>query len=297
MPNPHPHKLTSRALAYATHPRWIARRLAWEVLRRTRRTVTIDTEQGQFRIRTANRVIGTQLYTRRSYEEGIIRHAMLALSEERLSPKDGTVIDVGANIGMSSIALVNGRYCARCIAIEPEPRNFSDLIDNVRRNQLSERISCHQFAASDREGQLTMELADVNFGDHRVRTQDASQGVYGEADRATATVPARTLDSFAADIRIAALWVDVQGYDAYVLGGAQGLIRSGVPVVTEFWPYGQRRAGVARETYLSLLDSLFSRCYIITEAGHEGPSPIRAVESLYDEIGEGIADATLVLLA
>jgi hypothetical protein len=37
------------------------------------------------------------------------------------------------------------------------------------------------------------------------------------------------------------VWMDVQGHEAHVLAGATCL--AGVPVVTEFWPFGLRRAG------------------------------------------------------
>jgi FkbM family methyltransferase len=300
MPNPHPNTFASRAIAYATHPQWITRRIAWEVLRRTRHSVTISTPQGQFRIRTANRVIGTQLYTRRVYEAGIISNAMNALSDSGHSPKNRTIIDIGANIGMSSIALVLGGYCRNTVAIEPEVGNFTDLLDNVRRNGLSDRISCYQFAASHRDGTLLMELADVNFGDHRVRVSDASSGVYGESERQTAQVPARPLDEFCQTLTgqdIACLWIDVQGYDAYVLKGARALVARGTPVVTEFWPYGMRRAGVTPASYTTLLGELFSSCVVVRETERSAPRRVaEALPPLFEEIGDGVADLTLVLL-
>jgi hypothetical protein len=141
-----------------------------------------------------------------------------------------------------------------------------------------------------------MELADVNFGDHRVRVGGGGAGVYGEAARSTVTVPARPLDAFIADTpAIGALWIDVQGYDYFVLKGGQRLVRT-VPVITEFWPYGQRRAGVTPAAYTQLLTTLFSHCYIVRDDSRTDALPIHAITSAYAEIADGISDLTLVLV-
>jgi len=55
------------------------------------------------------------------------------------------------------------------IAIEPEPKNFRTLMANVYVNDLASRVTAHNVALGDQNGQmLQFELASNNSGDHRV---------------------------------------------------------------------------------------------------------------------------------
>lgn len=61
-------------------------------------------------------------------------------------------------------------------------------------------------------------------------------------------VPARRIDSLieTGEIDLDAVdlvWMDAQGHEGHVLAGARQLIARGIPVLTEYWPYGLRRAG------------------------------------------------------
>ncbi|RPJ80913.1 MAG: hypothetical protein EHM18_17695, partial [Acidobacteria bacterium] len=51
------------------------------------------------------------------------------------------------------------------------------------------------------------------------------------------------------------VWVDIQGHEGHFLRGAQSLLRRGVPIVTEFWPYAIERSGMSVEEYTSLVTS------------------------------------------
>ncbi|HVE80139.1 MAG TPA: FkbM family methyltransferase [Gemmatimonadaceae bacterium] len=300
MPNPAPNPLAERMVAYLRNPAWVARRVAWEVLRRTRDEVVIPTDVGAVRVRTANRVIGTQLYTRRAYEAALMRGALEALAAAGHGVRGRTAADVGANIGMTTLALLHVAGARRVVAVEPEPRNVADLRGNLTRNGVSERVAVHHAAASDRAGTVTLELADVNYGDHRVRTAERSaDGPFGEAARPTISVTARTLDELLeGEADIAVLWIDVQGHDAAVLRGAARTAARGVPAVTECWPYGAERAGVGRAEYLTALASHYRTAVALDEEGRPGPAgAVREVAGpVWDALARGIADRTLVLL-
>jgi hypothetical protein len=66
-----------------------------------------------------------------------------------------------------------------------------------------------------------------------------------EEARATVRVPSLKLDDVAQPTKGCKelIWVDVQGYEGYVLAGATQWLAAGVPVCTEFWPYGLKRSG------------------------------------------------------
>lgn len=302
MPNPAPAPLSRRLLRYIEHPAWVARRLAWEFFRRTRPDVVIRTDVGAIRVRTTNRAIGAQLFTRRAYEADIMRGALEALAGAGHHVRGRTAVDVGANIGMTTLALLRLWGADRVIAIEPEARNVADLRDTLARNGVTDRVVIHQVAVTDRAGTVSLELADANFGDHRVRvggSRGVEDGPYGEAARPVISVPAQRLDDLlAAEPDVAVLWVDVQGHDAAALCGARDTARLGVPAVTECWPYGLARAGVSRDEYIAVLAASYRSAVALGEDGRPGAAgPLAAVVApVFTELAGGIADRTVVLL-
>jgi FkbM family methyltransferase len=59
-----------------------------------------------------------------------------------------TIVDIGANIGAFSIYSVYNNE-NRCFAYEPELSNFLKLEENIKLNNLSDRIKAFNFAVSD----------------------------------------------------------------------------------------------------------------------------------------------------
>lgn len=160
--------------------------------------------------------------------------AVLDLVCDRLSP--GTVIDVGANIGLFSIPVAQ-RTGARCLAFEPEATNFGLLRSNVERHGLSERIACQQVAVHSERGLLTMELSADNAGDHHVSTTARDGDVKVRAD---------TLDALVAGESLAppvVLKIDTQGSELRVIAGAAALLARVDHCIVEYWPAGLARQG------------------------------------------------------
>jgi hypothetical protein len=104
-------------------------------------------------------------------------------------------------------------------------------------------------ALSDADGTLTLEYSEKNWGDHRIRVPAPSgPDLLNEGQRVAVEIPAHTLDSLADageidldDIDL--VWMDAQGHEAHILAGAELLAAAGIPIVTEYWPYGLRRVG------------------------------------------------------
>jgi FkbM family methyltransferase len=154
-----------------------------------------------------------------------------------------TVLEIGANIGSHTVEFLLHYGASHVVAIEPDPANFALLTQNVVANNLTERTTLLQLAASDSDGEVELELSPDNAGDHRVRVPGG-----GESARAAVRVPAASVDSIqragTVDLDSVGLaWIDVQGHEAHVLRGAHRLLSSGVPIVMEYWPRGLRRSG------------------------------------------------------
>lgn len=246
-----------------------SRKLIWRLHRRLADTATIRTRQGRLTISLRDRAIGKRLYCRREYELALTGRVLALLRAEGLMPPRGrgTLLDVGANMGVIAVGMLTRGELHAAIAVEPAPENVALLRRNIRQNGLADRCCCLPRAASDREGELTFELSETNFGDHRVQAGDARAAEsFGESTRRTITVPARPLDALLDEPSmkpwiddLALVWIDVQGHEHHVLRGARRLLASGVPIACEVWPYGLRRAGASPRAFAETVRGLRPR--------------------------------------
>lgn len=169
-------------------------------------------------------------------------------------------IDIGANIGTISIPVVRRGYALNAYCFEPSPENFNLLKANIYLNELSSHIETFNIAlGSEKNQSLVFELSDENSGDHRVRVSDVD-GVYKEQNRKTISIKSESLDyilpkCFGKNTTL--VWIDTQGYEGFILKGAQNILKHQVPLVVEFWPYGLERAGSLRDFKQSCLNYSF----------------------------------------
>ena len=283
--------LAQKAIKYARHPVWARRRLEWMLIHRLGPSeITIDTANGRFIVDPWDNVIACQLYTAREYETAIMHQAAAWLIRLGL-PRDlrtGTIVDVGANVGMIAIGMLRLGLATRAIAVEPDPRNFRLLERNVRLNGMADRIACHRVAATDRKTDLTLALSADNAGDHHV-----IGGSVAEDEQRTVRVGGLPLDDIVSDAArdVALLWLDVQGHEAQAIQGAQGLICQGVPVVTEVWPYAVRRSGLTREDYCATIARFF-RSYVVLDGRATSAHPTTIFAQMeYDALDHRDDDA------
>jgi FkbM family methyltransferase len=259
--------------------------------------MTIRTKQGLFTIPVgAKESIGRSLYRKRQYELKYQNEALAFLRDiNKCPPKgQGTVIDIGANIGVISIGMLYRGEMDKAIAIEPEPNNFSLLSQNVKQNDLVDRIYCMPYAVSDKSGELLFELCETSGGDHRVRVEEQfgeATEKYGESSRRVITVKADMLDTlikglpedYVDDIVLG--WVDVQGYEGYVFQGAKDLFTSkGIPLVSEIWPYGIHRAGMSTEQFCAIVRDIWTSYWVLRENTFV-EYPTEKLEMFFEELG------------
>ncbi len=159
------------------------------------------------------------------------------------------VLEVGANIGTETVSMLVRHGVERVTAIEPHSENVRFLRANLALNGVQDRVTIHEMALSDTNGVVILECSEQNWGDHRVRSPSPSgPDLRDEGGRTTVGVSAHRLDTLAetGDIdldEIDLLWMDAQGHEAHILAGAERLTTAGIPILTEYWPYGLRRVG------------------------------------------------------
>jgi FkbM family methyltransferase len=170
--------------------------------------------------------------------DGVYEPDVMSFLKSSVNP-GSVLVDVGANIGAFAVPMAGLLdQGGRVIAVEASPRIASILQLNVERNRLT-NVSVVACAASDGES------ASVPFyeapWDHFGMGSTAPQ--FGVPP---VQVAAKPLDQILEDqgvAEVAALKIDVEGYEAHVLLGAQRLLRSPVPrIVFEFCDWAEERA-------------------------------------------------------
>jgi FkbM family methyltransferase len=231
----------------------LVREYFFRAARRFTPVLAVDADGVRFHVSTRDDVIGRVTFAHRGFDEGAMHRLVQVLGDRVGTPEPlagRTVLDVGGNIGTTSIYAVTRFGAARAVAFEPEPGNLRLLHQNVVANGLGDRVEVVEAALSDTDGEVEFELSGEDGGDHRVRvgTAPSRDGDMGEAARTVVRVPAHRLDTLVADGRVdladvAIMWIDVQGHEGQVLQGASTVLAGGIPVSIEYWPYGLRRAG------------------------------------------------------
>lgn len=224
---------------------------AFPLVARLTPLVGVERDGVRFVLSTSERGLGHTTFATGAFDEVTLRRMLAALERHLgITTLQGmTVLEVGANIGTETVSLLKRHGAERVLAFEPDAENVRMLRANVALNGLHERAEIHEMALSDVDATLLLECSADNWGDHRIRVSDPQgDDLRDESRRPTVEVAARRLDSLAesGEVDLAAVdlvWMDAQGHEGHVLAGARRLAAAGVPVLTEYWPYGLHRAG------------------------------------------------------
>jgi FkbM family methyltransferase len=209
--------------------------------------------------------------------------------------RGGTLIDVGANIGLFTIPLARNPLVS-CKLFEPDPLNYRLLCWNLANNCSSGNIATYPMALLDRKAAVDLERSPDNYGDHRVRlgSDDAVRPgeQFAESARTTVAVAAAALDDVLDGSSLRApvvVKIDAQGAEAHVVKGAASILRQTEILVLEFWPYGMRRMGGPVDYLFDALQTQFSRGCLLTE--HDWTSPSTTITAAaFRPIAAVIAD-------
>ncbi len=146
-------------------------------------------------------------------------------------PSGGTVFDVGANIGLSSLVFAQAAGATgKVIAFEPHPATAARLRGNLAQNGIS-NVTIIEAAVGATPGQVTFhESAHPTLSSASVIPRDLVRSF---------DVPVTTVDIAwveAGKPKVAALKIDVEGGELEVLHGARELLARDRPaVLLEAW--------------------------------------------------------------
>jgi FkbM family methyltransferase len=143
----------------------------------------------------------------------------------RLLPRGGCGVDVGANIGYMTSAMIGALgNCGHVLACEPHPGIFCELEDNTKLNMLSKpaelTVSLLKIALSESEGSagLCLDPMEQNQGSGSLQNQHGEHHI---------TVPTMRLDAIVDSRSVDVLKIDVEGHEMSVLQGAEGVLAGG----------------------------------------------------------------------
>jgi FkbM family methyltransferase len=173
----------------------------------------------------------------------------------------GSYIDVGANIGLTTIPVAQRRTVS-CLAIEADPTNYQNLVANIAANCPHGNVITKHQAVFSRGCSLKFEISPENRGDHRIRLSNGP-GVLHEELRHVIDVDASPLDEIVPPLEGAvAVKVDTQGAEPFVVEGGTRTLGKADLMIMEIWPYGLARMGGNPDVIIQLVRDRFHTAMI-----------------------------------
>jgi FkbM family methyltransferase len=195
------------------------------VLRNLVRFLPVELREFDARVPGGGRVTvrWDEVVGRKLLRDGSFERAEMDAMLENVSP-DGTVVDVGANVGLLTIPLA--LVAAHVIALEPLPQNIERLRENVRRNDLANVIVVEAAAGATDGTAVLHSAADPAFGSLREVVKYRTSG--------DIEVRLRSLDSLWHELMrpaVELVKIDVEGAELEVLEGGREVLETCSPVL------------------------------------------------------------------
>jgi FkbM family methyltransferase len=183
----------------------------------------------------------------------------------RILTKGGTYLDIGANIGITSIALA-AEKAVTVHAFEPDPINFKMLTANLAINCPQHTVSLHQVALGDENGTLAFEINPTNAGDNRLA--GSGRSAMGEGRWKRIDVQVRRLDDVLGDIvGPLVVKIDAQGAEAKIVAGGCQTLSKAELITLEWYPYLLARVGGDPEPAISLVTGFQKATIVVGDRG------------------------------
>ncbi len=159
-----------------------------------------------------------------------------------LMKKDkGSILDVGANIGIMTAHLSENFPNDSVFSIEPMPENLSVLKKIISKRNLK-NVKVFPVAVGSESGSLKMIMPTDGKaklqGLSHVKTAEITEWNEGEEFE----VEVKTLDELFANEKIQGIKMDVENYEFHALKGARNILETQRPIVyTELWDNENRK--------------------------------------------------------
>jgi FkbM family methyltransferase len=232
-----------------------------------------------FLVKTEDKHIGRSLFSKRSRGELAVLARAVGAIEGLLGPDaiaQRSFVDVGANIGTTTIPALLSHGFDTAVAIEPEPENVRVLRLNILLNDLEDRVKVLPVAASNEVGRSELVVDRSRGGKHWIATDRSKLRRKNLAENAMLDVETVTLDHLVESgvidaERTGLLWIDAEAHEGHILQGASSLLDGGTPLLLEWNPVILDRVGDRAK-----LEQAVARDYTHFAGMHRNPDPLEA---------------------
>jgi FkbM family methyltransferase len=172
------------------------------------------------------------------------------------------------------------------------------LTKNIFINGLSNKILTFNVALGQFDNEkIKFELSENNYGDHRIKSNSAEKNYYDEDKRKIVDVEIKRLDTAIqnSDPKETLLWIDVQGYEGFVLEGGMDILSKKPPLVIEFWPYGLDKFNSYNLLKKNLIKLNYTNCYNLHLKSYIKDLTEDKLDDLYFDYKSRILDHTNLL--
>lgn len=176
-------------------------------------------------------------------------------------PDNGTILDIGANIGIMTYYLSTHLHRGKVLAFEPMPFNLETLRKIVKHYRL-DNVEIHDYALGQESGTVDMILPVVDSvklqGLSHVKHDSITE--YNEGE--TFSCDCKTLDEldWSSYALVTGIKIDVENFEFFVLKGGEKLLARDQPIIyIELWD-NENRAWC-----FELLKSIGYRAYVVMD--------------------------------
>ena len=169
-------------------------------------------------------IIGSQVYLKGLWEPHILN-----LISTYIKDNDGSVLDIGANIGVISIPLAKKFKDVNFFLFEPHPEIFKELDTNVSYNRLK-NVNTFNVAISDIHNEYKTLYAAKDYENRGLSSLKINHDnkIYEKID-----VKCFNIDKFfeQKNIKIDVIKIDTQGTELQILQSSRNTIKKNKPVI------------------------------------------------------------------
>jgi len=189
----------------------------------------------------------------------------------RMIPREGALLDIGANVGTMTVLFAQSFPQCRVYAFEPVPMHARTVQKLAERFGLP-NVTVFETALGNTEGMVRM-VTPIREKSSMHGLSHVWEGPAGAQPPGSFEVPVTMLDSHPAlqrEPRISAVKMDVENFEYYVLLGGKKLLRRHRPVVyAELWNDAKRTLCIQLMQELGYTVAIFKNERLVEYQGQD----------------------------
>jgi FkbM family methyltransferase len=135
-------------------------------------------------------------------------------------PKNGILLDIGANIGSVVLPICKKKPSIKAICIEASPRVFSYLRTNIEQNKIGNCTLINNIVSDSDDKVVDFFSPEELFG------KGSMSPVFTEVPEKVKTITVDKLLASLGVVRVDFIKIDIEGFEYYAFKGAANLLRS-----------------------------------------------------------------------